>query len=288
MNSIKLDKLLRDYDNNKLSHVYLIETNNQNFCIKEIITLVKKLSCLDTFEVNCNKCNLCSLIDKNESPNFFLIEPDGKNIKKSQVLDLKTKCSTMPVLSKNNVYIIKQTENLNASSANTLLKFVEEPYENCFGFFITNNKENVINTIRSRCEIISLKYENSSILDKFDITAEEYAKHFNNVLDYLHKVEIDKQDSIMYNKLNLDELYKEKENTIVFFNIILNIYNNLLKMNVSNDIIDEKFMFLKNLSVQNILKKLRIINNVINKLNYNLNIELVFDKFLIEMGEINE
>ena len=43
----------------------------------------------------------------------------------------------------------KNAEKLNGSSANAMLKFVEEPTEGILGFFITNNKDVIIPTIKN-------------------------------------------------------------------------------------------------------------------------------------------
>ena len=64
-----------------------------------------------------------SLIDSNNLPSLQIIEPVGKFIKKEQIVDLKNKFKYKPIYSKNNIYIIKNAEKLNTSSANTMLKF---------------------------------------------------------------------------------------------------------------------------------------------------------------------
>ena len=73
-------------------------------------------------------------------PSLIIIEPDGLNIKKDQILDMMEKFSTKPVFTKFNIYVIREADRFNQSSANTLLKFLEEPEDNIIGFFITNNK----------------------------------------------------------------------------------------------------------------------------------------------------
>ena len=77
------------------------------------------------------------------------------------------KFSTKPVFTKFNMYVIREADRFNSSSANTLLKFLEEPEDNILGFFITNNKENVISTIRSRCQVFSCNYD-TDIMESLD------------------------------------------------------------------------------------------------------------------------
>ncbi len=282
MNNQKIKYLLKSIRDQNLAHVSLIVTNNQDRCCKDLLQVVKELSCMTDCENKTNKCNICESIDKNESPNYFYIEPDGKNIKKEQMLELKKKCSLIPVLSKNNVYVIKEAEKLNSSSANTMLKFVEEPFDNCYGFFVTNNKDNVINTIKSRCQLITINYDNLDIIEELNLKEEEYLEYINLLKDYLYKIEVEKTESIMYNKDVFEKLSKDKEKLYIFFQIMLDIYNKLLINQVS------EFNFIKVNNINNQIKKIKLITNIVNNFNYNLNLELIMDKFIIEMGEINE
>ena len=54
------------------------------------------------------------------------------------------------------IYIIDPAEKLNPASANTILKFLEEPPEGIVAILITENKYNVLETIVSRCQCLSL------------------------------------------------------------------------------------------------------------------------------------
>ena len=42
-------------------------------------------------------------------------------------------------------------------SANTILKFLEEPEDDIIAFLVTDNRYHVIDTILSRCQILTLK-----------------------------------------------------------------------------------------------------------------------------------
>ena len=85
---------------------------------------------------------------------------------KGQIEEMMTKFSTKPIYSKYNNYVIINAEKMNESSGNSLLKFLEEPEDNIIGFLIVNNKENVLPTIKSRCEIIHVDYDIQEKVDK--------------------------------------------------------------------------------------------------------------------------
>ena len=92
-----LKKLISYYRDNKLAHAYLIETNNPEKCFQDLLYVIKNINCQNDYQDNCEKCNLCYLIDNNILPSLVIIEPDGQNIKKEQILNLKKLFSSVPI-----------------------------------------------------------------------------------------------------------------------------------------------------------------------------------------------
>ena len=216
----QFEKLVNLYHENKLSHAYLLVTNNIDYCFRDLKLAIKQIDCNEEYKENCTKCNICNLIDQNYLPSLIVIESDGKNIKKEQILELKRKFSTKPIYTKENIYVIKNAEALNSSSANTMLKFLEEPEDNIIGFFITNNVNNVINTIKSRCEIINIFYDVHELnIDSID---NDINKSYLDVAkNYLKKIEVEKNLRIMYNKSELLNFYTEREDIKKIFQILV-------------------------------------------------------------------
>lgn len=269
----ELNSLVKKFNENKLSHVFLVETNDKNATLADLLELCKVLNCSNEYNSSCHKCNLCHLIETNNLPSLKIIYPDGQAIKKSQMEELKNDFSSLPYLSKYNIYIINDAEKFNASSANTMLKFIEEPEPNILGFLITNNKENVINTIKSRCEIIKSYYE----INKMPIVDE----HLQSLaMKYLEKIEVEKNNSILYNKIILDEKL-EKEEVLLLFQIVLDFYLDILNGNP----ILKNLENLKKLSSQEIIKRIALVNEVIERLNYNVNINLLLDYFVLSLED---
>ena len=265
----KLGQLENLYRENRLSHVYLLETNDLQKATTDVIKLIKKINCEFTYKDTCQKCNVCNLINNNSLPSLIVIEPDGQNIKKEQVIDLKKRFSFKPIYTPNNVYIIKNADKLNGSSANTMLKFIEEPGDNIIGFLITTNLNNVISTIRSRCEILSLMYtENSQEI------AENIKKAASN---YLQLIELEKVDKIMYNKNVLND-YSERSDIEQIFHEILNLYIEAYEGKTT-------LAFLSNLALLALRKRISLTAKFLEDLNNNANIELLMDKFIIELSD---
>ena len=274
--SVNIQNILKRSHENKLAHAFLLETNDVDMCYKDILSLLKQLNCSGEFDVNCsNECNICNLISTNNLPSLIIIEPDGQNIKKQQILEMMDKFSTKPVFSKYNMYVIKHADRFNASSANTLLKFLEEPEDNILGFFITTNKENVISTIRSRCQVIGAFYD----IDESQSYNNEYLDEVKIYLNSIYK----NKDDIVYNKSNMSGMYKDRGEWESFFTTMLyyvrGCYTGVEKY---------KIEMLKNCSVQTMVKIVVIIEETLKHLKYNGNIDLILDKFVIEMRDCYE
>ena len=211
------------------------------------------------------------------------------NIKKEQILELKKKFSTVPIYTKENIYVIKNAEKLNGASANTMLKFLEEPEQNILGFFITNNANNVISTIRSRCEVIKVLYDIHE-LDINNITNDINKDKFDVAIEYLFKIEVEKKLGIMYNRDVVLNKFSEREDIKIVFKIIFIIYEELLKkvMGLDNKFDFEKINELSSLDKDKVLRRINLVTKFIDDIDSNVNVELLLDKFVIELGDYIE
>ena len=284
----EIKNLVKYYHENKMAHAYLIETNDIVKCLSDLLVVIKQIFCQDEFKEDCNKCNICNLINQNYLPSLIIISPDGMNIKKDQIIELKKKFSTVPVYTKENIYVIKNAEKLNGASANTMLKFLEEPEPNILGFFITDNANNVISTIRSRCEIIKFIYDSDEL--NINSIKNEYNDKYLVAIDYIYGLEVEKSKGILYNRDVILCKFKERDSIKLIFKIILIIYEELLKKVIG---LENNFDFLKIdkldvLTKDDVLKRINLIIHFIEDIDSNVNIELLLDKFVIELGDYCE
>ena len=281
MNNNIFQELIQAYRENKLAHAFLIETNDKEKSYHSLLQFLKILNCPDEYKEGCSNCNLCHLIDTNSLPSLLTVYPDGINIKKEQILEVKRAFQTKPVFSKYNMYIIMDAENLNSSSANTMLKFLEEPEDSIIGFFITNNKENVIDTIKSRCQIL-LDYYDVDISKQIPSSFKEMA------ISYVKELETSGIDAVFYNRDVLLPEIKDKKDLFYLFESLLDIYRNLF-FTVQNleELTDgyKEFKFLLKKDVKYFERKVDLIMEILDEINYNLNISLVLDRFVLEGGD---
>ena len=112
--------LLNSFENNKLVQAYLFVSNDKSFLLDYAIAFSKKLITKNYDE------KICNMIDNNNYPELKIIEPTNNIIKKEQLLDLQQSFQVKPTLGDKLVYIICGADKLHVSSANTILKFLED------------------------------------------------------------------------------------------------------------------------------------------------------------------
>lgn len=276
-NSIK--KSFREENN---SHAFLFVTNNLERTRFDLYSLIKEINC----KGNCSKdkpCMVCNLIDAGTNPDLINIFPDGKEIKVEQIENIINKFTTKPFISKYSMYVINKCDQMNLSSANKILKFLEEPVGKIIGFYITDNLENVLPTIKSRCEIYHLNYENKSILDYLNINEDYYEKYYNEAMKLITYLNEDKKYLLM-NKATEFSKFERFELDIIL-NLVRNMYiikyNNItdgLNIDYLNPIINA----IASDDLVLIVKRIKILDNIINDFKLNVNMNLFINKLFLD------
>lgn len=149
------NSLLKD----RVAHAYLLE-GIRGTGKKEIALLITKAlfcdSLIEGFKP-CETCNNCRRINSGNHPDVHKVEPDGLSIKKQQIQDLQEEFSKKGVESSRKVYMISDADKMSVSAANSLLKFLEEPSSQTTAFLLTEQPQQLLPTILSRCQILSFK-----------------------------------------------------------------------------------------------------------------------------------
>ncbi|WP_041968006.1 DNA polymerase III subunit delta' [Mesobacillus selenatarsenatis] len=142
---------------NRIAHAYLFE-GMRGTGKKEIsILLAKSINCqspVDGYKP-CESCLNCKRINHGNHPDIHLVEPDGLSIKKGQIQLLQEEFSKTGVESKNKLYSIVHADRMTTNAANSLLKFLEEPHAGTVAVLITEQAQQMLPTILSRCQLIN-------------------------------------------------------------------------------------------------------------------------------------
>lgn len=104
----------------------------------------------------CGQCHSCELHAAGNHPDLVRVEPDeaGKAIKVDQVRELIDHLHSTAQQGGYRVVIMNPAESLNTSSANALLKILEEPGQNTLLLLVCHQPGQLMPTIRSRCQRI--------------------------------------------------------------------------------------------------------------------------------------
>lgn len=155
--------------NNKVAHSYLFSGEYNPLKIDTAYLLAQSII-EGKNDFACEKCNTCLRIKNN---NYFdVIHIDGyqSSIKKDDIERIVDEFSRTALESSGKkVYILSNINNASTKVLNMILKFMEEPSNfNTYGIFITDNKDDVLSTIVSRCENIPfLTRDFSFLIDKY-------------------------------------------------------------------------------------------------------------------------
>ena len=153
-------KQLIDRKNNaQLPHAILIKgvegVGKYNFAL----SFAELLLCPSSKNNPCGICANCKLLESNNHPDLILIkaEEKSKSIKIDQIRETISDLNNTSQQGGHKVVIIDQAELMNIAASNALLKTLEEPAPNIVMILIANQPEALTATIRSRCQIISIK-----------------------------------------------------------------------------------------------------------------------------------
>ena len=263
---------------NTVSHAYLIEISDYDMDFPLIILFVKLLLCKNSIshvsKLDCKKCNTCNLVDTNNYPDFRIIQPDGKEIKKQQVINLQDDFKKKSFLDNRQIYVIREAEKLNLSAANTILKFLEEPEDNIIAILLTTNKFKVLDTIVSRCQCLNTfngEYSNDIFseknfyLIKLLFSGDGLFVNYNDIIS-----------SLMSDKMVAKNKLLELEKVLMIY-----LDNKACDRDMTN--FDGILGILSSLSIEKIIKMISIIDDEVAKLEFNVNYKLWLDQFFAKV-----
>lgn len=275
--------------NNKISHAYLIESKGNEKSYDFALSFAKALLCPKklTNNKNCIGCNQCQIIDDNNFLELEVIDTDDMWLKKEKIENLQSDFNFKPIIGKNKIYIIKNAEKLKENLSNKLLKFIEEPAPGIIAILLIDNKSKILDTILSRCQLISLNNEEKHTIIDDDLT--------KIVIKFIEYVEQDKLETILYTNSLLHDYMNDRNNYIEVLNVILDFYKSVLnykiniqKYYISNDYIVEIKKIGEKISFNNILRKIDIIINLKKAILNNANINLIVDKLIIDFAGVDK
>ncbi len=93
---------------------------------------------------------------KTDASDIYELDAASTSKKIEDMRELIESVHTLPILSKYKVYILDEAHMLTKDSSNAFLKTLEEPPAHVIFILCTTDPEKILNTVRSRCNIIKL------------------------------------------------------------------------------------------------------------------------------------
>jgi len=290
-------KILKNaVEKNKYSHAYIFETNGNKEALNLAISFSKYLLCPNKYSNNkkCVNCTQCNRIDKNEFTELKILYPDGMWIKKEQLVELKNEFKNKSIESDKKIYIISDASKLNESSSNSLLKFLEEPEDNIIAILLVDNVHQLLDTIISRCQIISLKNNklNNDIKSNLSNYNEEIEidEVITNTIKFVNYLEKNKLITLLNTKKLFLNKFIDRQNIILCFEIMILYYKEIINIKLNREINffkdDNMISIANNNKISQLNKKINIILDLKDKIYVNVNTNLLVDKLIIEVGGV--
>lgn len=262
-----VDKIV---SSNRISHAYIIQLKNYDDDFVLVKSFVKAILCKEKRKVSefsvCKLCNICNLIDNDNYPDLCVIEPDGKEIKKSQLVGLQKEFNNKSLLDNKRIYILKEADKLNESAANTILKFLEEPSDDIVAILVTTNRYKMLETILSRCQVLSIDSKGKEII------------YNDEIIDLVHFICDGDALFINYSEI-IEKILPDKMVALERLKVVEQIFVQYL-IDKENSSLSK---YLNKLSDEKIVKYSLIIEEYLKKLQYNVNYKLWLDSFFASL-----
>lgn len=288
--------------NDKVNHAYMFEGIDgigKNLFAKEFGKLLINVDNVDN------------------SPDYINIEPTGSSIKIAQIRELQSDIIIKPH-SKYKIYVINHAEKMTVESQNALLKTLEEPPEYAIIILITNNKESLLPTIKSRCEIIKflpisimelkrylmdrgVEEKRSALLANFSRGSIEKAlelsesSDFSIMRDDIQKYIQDILDKNMVEILNISsDMDKYKDKVIIVLDMMINYFRDIMicKDRADKDMLinGDRITFIQNMSSKitysQVSKIIDIIEEAKRKMRSNCNFSVSIQVMALNIYDV--
>ncbi len=149
-----INSLESSIQENKVGHAYLF-LGPEGIGKKTIATTFAASLLCGAHDENCT-CEACRAFYNNTHPDFLTVLPQGNSIKIDQLRELQHQILLRPLISNWKVVFFPEAELLTEAASNSFLKVLEEPPRGIVFIFNAVRLENILPTIRSRCQLYKL------------------------------------------------------------------------------------------------------------------------------------
>ncbi|MBQ3123405.1 MAG: hypothetical protein IJC14_04515 [Firmicutes bacterium] len=201
-----------------VSHAYLFEGDTSTD--KEALAkcFAKAILCREKPGYGCDSCLICNKIEHDNYEDLFTIEKVENSLKDADVAGLQERLRNKP-LGDRNIAIIKDADTMTVHAQNRLLKTLEEPPAGTVIILLSENAEELLPTIVSRCTVIRLAHSSEYREGAMSEIAEAVAEALIS------------REPFFKLKNMLKDVIDDKDTALEFLDALENVYGKLAKGN---------------------------------------------------------
>ncbi len=192
--------------------------------------IAKALLCENSNAEPCGQCVSCKTFDSGNNPDLYTlgVEKGKRDIKVEHVRSVIDEgMTTKPMQSDNKVVIIEQADRLNQSGQNALLKIIEEPPSFAYFIFVSDNDDNILQTIWSRSTRLFVQGGEETLSDE--------QKHMRDtVFEVLAKTQNERKGDLLFAFEAFKVLDPFRQNVTDLLDCMLLYYRNAWARDVVN------------------------------------------------------
>jgi DNA polymerase III subunit delta' len=311
--SIVYRTLVNAFSNNKINHAFLLSGLKGSPIKESAIYVAQSLVCENPKPLACEECLSCLRIANQSYADFIYIDGELGTIKKEEIENLQSSFSKSGVEAKGlKIYIINQLEKATASATNSLLKFLEEPYDDVVGILTTQNQSQILETIISRSQVLRIKTYSKDYLvtellnsgisqEDVNILVSKYSD-INQILEVMNNTDyptikalvietfemmVNQPDSLNFFAISqINPKIADKKSVVLFLDLLETLITDVVKLKIGENIVFSNQNEILNQALNKRLNYQKI-NELImlaqGSVGFNLNVGLLLDNLFYQI-----
>ena len=311
--SVVYQTLVNAFDSNKINHAFLLSGLKGSPIKESAIYVAQSLVCENPNPLACEECLSCLRIANQSYADFIYIDGELGTIKKEEIEGLQSSFSKSGVEAKGlKIYIINQLEKATASAANSLLKFLEEPYDDVIGILTTQNQSQILETIISRSQVLRIKsyskdYLGAELLNSginqedVNILVSKYSD-INQILEVMNNTDyptikalvietfttlVNQPESLNFFAINqINPKIADKKSVVLFLDLLETLITDVVKLKIGESIVFSNQIDILNQALNkrlNYQKLNELIMLAQGSVGFNLNVGLLLDNLFYQI-----